>query len=348
MNNFDQRLLSARKMAGLSLQELADRMDMDITKQALSQYEKGKINPTSSAIIALSNVLDLPADYFFRESEEKFENLEFRKRSRLPRKEIEAVKYKTLNYLEKNREIEDLLNIENIFTNPLNETFITCEDDIEKCADELRNVWNLGLDPIPDVIALLEEKKIKVFEIIAPDEFSGLSSWTDGVAVIVVNKDLHLTRKRFTLLHELAHLILDFSVDMGDKEREHFCFSFAGAFLFPEKIFIEELGKKRRGIFLKELILLENHYGISVQAIMWRTKSLGLISESKFKEYNIWLNKSNNKKTEFGDFQGREVPERFERLVYKALSEDIITSSKAAALLNKALPELEEELFRII
>lgn len=343
MNNFGQRLLSARKMAGLSLQDLAEKMDIDITKQALSLYEKGQTNPSSKVIISLSNALDLPVDYFFKKSDVKLENLEFRKRSTLSQKEIEAARLRTMDYLEKCLEIEELLNIENTFINPLRINRTENQLDIEHHANNLRREWALGLDPIPDVIALLEEKKLKIFEIEAPDEFSGLCSRTDGVAVIVVNKTTeNIVRKRFTALHELAHLILEFPEDMPDKEKEHLCYSFAGAFLFPEEVFKDELGKKRNSILLNELILLENYYGMSVQAIMWRAHDLQLISNSKYKEYNIWLNKSKNKKTQFGTFQGHEKPVRFERLVYKALSEDIITSSKAAALLNKPLSELED------
>jgi len=343
MNNFGQRLLSARKMAGLSLQDLAEKMDIDITKQALSLYEKGQTNPSSKVIISLSNTLDLPVDYFFKKSDVKLENLEFRKRSTLSQKEIEAARLRTMDYLEKYQEIEELLNIGHTFINPLKKNQAENEQDIEHHANELRKEWSLGLDPIPDVIALLEEKKIKVFEIEAPDEFSGLSSRTDGVAVIVVNRTTeNIVRKRFTALHELAHLILEFPEDMSDKEKEHLCYSFAGAFLFPESVFKEELGKKRNSILLNELKLLENYYGMSVQAMMWRAHDLQLISDSKYKEYNIWLNKTKNKKTQFGTFQGRETPIRFERLVYKALSEDIITNSKAAALLNKPLSELED------
>ncbi len=343
MNNFGQRLLSARKMAGLSLQDLAEKMDMDITKQALSLYEKGQTNPSSKVIISLSNTLDLPVDYFFKKSDVKLENLEFRKRSTLPHKEVEAVRLRTMDYIEKCLEIEGLLNVENKFTNPLKKVIVQNEQDIEVYANELRQAWSLGLDPIPDVIALLEEKKIKIFEIAAPDEFSGLSSLTDGVAVIVVNQNVNnIVRKRFTALHELAHLILEFPEDMPEKKREHFCYSLAGAVLFPEAAFREELGKKRKSILLNELILLENYYGMSVQAIMRRAYDLQLISDSKFKEYNIWLNKSGKKKKELGNYKGGETPLRLERLVYKALSEDIITNSKAAALLGKPLSELED------
>ena len=348
MDNFAQRLLSARKMAGLSLQDLADRMDIDITKQALNQYEKGQTTPSSKVIISLSNALGLPVDYFFKKSDVKLENLEFRKKSSLSQKEIEAARFKTMDYLEKYLEIEGLLNVENTFTNPLKKAVVHNEQDIEKHANDLRKAWDLGLDPIPDVIALLEEKRIKVFELEAPDEFSGLSSRTDGIAVIVVNKNVNIVRKRFTALHELAHLVLTFPAGMDDKQKELLCYTFAGAFLFPEEVFKDEFGKKRTSILLNELVLLENYYGISVQAIMRRAHGLQLISDSKFRDYQAWLNKSGNKKKELGTFKGGETPMRFRRLVYKALSEDIITYSKAAALFGVPQSEFEEELTRVI
>lgn len=350
MNNFGQRLLSARKMSGLSLQMLAGKMSIPITKQALSQYEKGQTTPSSKVIIAISNALGLPVDYFFRKSEVKLDHLEFRKRSSLSQKEIEAVRFQTMDYLEKYLEIEELLNVDSVFHNPLKKNRVSQLQDIENFANELREKWSLGLDSLPDVIALLEENKVKVFGINAPEEFSGLASITDGVAVIVVNvnEKVNTVRKRLTALHELAHLILTFSKDVSDKEKEHLCYSFASAVLFPEEVFKEKLGKKRSSILLNELILLENYYGISVQAIMWRAHDLGLISDSKFKEYHIWLSKSGLKKKELGRYCGCEAPMRFQRLVYQALSEDIISTSKAAALLNKPLSDLKDELTRLI
>jgi Zn-dependent peptidase ImmA (M78 family) len=52
-------------------------------------------------------------------------------------------------------------------------------------------------------------------------------------------------RKRFTIAHELAHLLLDFS-DCETHTHEKLCHSFAGAFLLPEKILRDEFGGERR------------------------------------------------------------------------------------------------------
>jgi transcriptional regulator with XRE-family HTH domain len=58
-NVFASRLVSARKMAGLSLQLLADRLENAVTKQALNKYEQGKMKPDSKGLIALANALNV-------------------------------------------------------------------------------------------------------------------------------------------------------------------------------------------------------------------------------------------------------------------------------------------------
>jgi len=64
-NIFGKKLISARKMAGLSLQKLADRIGNRVTKQALSKYEQGKMKPDSEVLILLSKALKVPIDFFF-------------------------------------------------------------------------------------------------------------------------------------------------------------------------------------------------------------------------------------------------------------------------------------------
>lgn len=58
-------LVSARKMVGMSLQDLADRLNNVVTKQSLNKNGQGKMKPDSELLIALSNVLIVPVEYFF-------------------------------------------------------------------------------------------------------------------------------------------------------------------------------------------------------------------------------------------------------------------------------------------
>ena len=64
-NIFANRLIAARKMAGMSLQNLADKLGNIVTKQSLNKYEQGKMKPDSNLIIQLANILNVSVDYFF-------------------------------------------------------------------------------------------------------------------------------------------------------------------------------------------------------------------------------------------------------------------------------------------
>ncbi len=63
IDKFGERLNSARKMAGLSMEALAQKTDSIVTKQAIGKYEKGKINHSSEVLLALAKALDVKADY---------------------------------------------------------------------------------------------------------------------------------------------------------------------------------------------------------------------------------------------------------------------------------------------
>ena len=54
---FSERFKSARLMNGFSLQDLADAMDNQLTRQALHRYEKGEVIPDTEKINLLSKVL---------------------------------------------------------------------------------------------------------------------------------------------------------------------------------------------------------------------------------------------------------------------------------------------------
>ena len=88
--------------------------------------------------------------------------------------------------------------------------------DAEKLADQVRDTWTLGLDPIPTMTELLEAKGLKVLTGALPDRGSGLTCLVkrpDGqgqdLPVIVVNHQVSLERRRLTLAHELAHRLID-------------------------------------------------------------------------------------------------------------------------------------------
>lgn len=340
-----ERLISARKIAGLSLQDLSDRLDISISRQALNKYELGTARPSGETLVKIAAALGVPVDYFHRAHTVKLGPIDFRKQSHLKPSDIDRIKAECSDFLERYLELENLLNAASEFKNPLTpaQRKIKDSDDIERAADALRAAWQLGSSPIPSVISMLEENRIRVYETAAPDAFVGMSTWVDAIPVIVLNKTMNTQRKRFTALHELAHLLLDLS-GKEEKTIETICHSFAGALLLPKKLFTEWFGAKRTTLSLPELTMIDENYGISVQAVMARAHHLGLISDSFYREFAVWLSKSGKKKIEFGQYNIKEKPQRFDRLLFTAVSEGVISMSKGAALANRLLADFREEL----
>lgn len=342
--NFGERLKSARKISGLSMAALAEKAGQTVTKQAISKYEKGQMNPGGDALVALSRALGVKSEYFFRSQKVSLAELEFRKKSRLARKDEERIKYRTLDFLERYLEIEDVLSDKAVFKNPLSEPDISMAEDAEKAALEVRRKWKLGEAPISNLMELLEDKRIRIHEIETDENFNGIAAWTEDIPVIAVRLQDDLLRKRFTISHELGHILLNIHERNDRKAREKLCHIFAGAFLVPEKVIKTELGEKRSKIALWELKKIKGIYGISIQAIMARARHLEIVSEYTYRNFCITVRKQGWKTDEPGEYSGKEHANRFDQLVYRAAAEEIITFSRAAELLNMSLSKFRRAL----
>jgi len=340
---FADRLRSARMMNGLSLQALADKIGNRISRQALHKYEKGEAQPDSEMIGLLCDALDVRPDFFSREITIELDPVEFRKMSKLTVKEKNRILEICKDVLSRYIEIEEILGIKNRFVNPLKGIKeIGSVEEIEDFSEKVRKNWHLGEEPIANVLELLENNNIKVLEIDADDQFDGLFSFISGrnIPVIVLNsaKLKSVDRKRFTAFHELGHLLLPLT-GLHENLAEKYCHRFAGAMLLPKRLLSKELGKKRSKISLQELGLLKQKYGISIQAIIYRCKDLGIISANYMANLFFLIRQLNWKVQEPYEFAGKETSSRFDQLLFRALSEEIISMSKAASLKNQKLAE---------
>ena len=356
-NVFSQKLISARKMAGLSLQDLSDKLGNAVSKQSLNKYEQGKMKPDSKLLIALADALSVTVDYLYTNPSIPIQlsNVSYRKySSKLSKLEVDSVEEKAKEGFERYFELESALNFEektNYFT--YNNTISTF-DDAESAAKALRKDWLLGYDPIPDVVEMLEDKGYKVMEIAAPDAFDGLKADVNSKPVIVLKKvnvtNEDVVRKRFTALHELAHHALKFPENITEREEENLCHAFASAVLYPEDMARNELHKDRFHFYQKELVLIKERWGISISAIFSRAKQLDIINDYVYKKFNIGFKKRgfhipNN---EPGRFLSKEKPNRFERLIYLGLAKELISVNDAAFFAGKPLQEFRKQLHQIV
>lgn len=343
---FADRFKSARLLNGLSLQDLANALENKVTRQALHRYEKGEVIPDSEMVNLLSDVLKVRPDYFFRDTKVEIGAIEYRKINRLSAKEEAKVVEQTREYLSRYLELEEILGLSNKFINHLSEyKNVTTYKEVNEAANHLRKEWELGTAPIFNIVELLEDKHIKVVKIDADLAFDGLQTWVNGSIPVVaynVRKLEKNDRIRFTLLHELGHLLLSFG-DITEHQKETLCHQFAGAMLLPEETLKEELGNFRNRLFIPELGNIKKQYGISLQAIVMRAKVCGIINENYTKQFFFMIKQMNWKIDEPIQYKGVEESNRFDQLIYRALAEEQISMSKAASLKNQKLAEFRNE-----
>lgn len=344
---FAYRIKNARIMKGMSIKMLTEKLQ--VTKQMISKYENGKSIPDSKKLIELANILGVKPDYFFRPPGVSLDDVKFRKKAKTKKAKIESIRASILNKMENYLIIEDILSVKSEFTNPLQNKVVNDIDEVEEFAVILREKWNIGNDPISNVISLMESNEIKVIEIDEPEEvsFDGLSAFVnDKFPAVVINKNYGIERKRFTLFHELGHLLLNIDDKFNDKEQEKICDRFAGAMLLPQKVVFEEIGIKRYNISIDELATFQKQYGISIPAILYRLVSLQIIPQSRIQNFYIRMNTREELKERVNKerFLGDEKSDRYKRLVYKALSQEIISISKASALLDRNIEAIQKQL----
>ncbi len=332
-----QRIKQARKANNFSLRKLAD--EIGVSAMAISKYERDLDVPGSGVLLRLSQALNVKLDFFFRPNMVSVQLQAYRKHASLGVKEQEAIQMRIQYWVERYCEVESLFPDEQRSVN-LTVHNVNSLDEVEDIALALRDQWNLGYDPIENLVQLLEDQGIKVGIIAGFDHFDACTFQVDSNPVIVTKGELPGDRQRFNLGHELGHLVL---AVQGDLKPERAANRFVGAFLVPARTAHFELGTQRTDLNFNELYMLKQKYGLSMQAWVYRAKDLGIISENTatrlFQQFRVngWH------KQDPGQPYPPETPTRMERLIYRALAEDMVSRSRAQELLGKPL-QLQWEL----
>lgn len=341
---FSRRLRQARLMRGYSLEKLSQSLSPSVSRQAINKYEKGQMKPDSRILIALSSALQVKIDYFFRPFTVEVDKVEFRKKSGFTEKMATVVKERVREELERYLEIEQLSDSAIGFTLPRKK--ITTIEEARAFATEIRSILGLGCDGISNVIEVLEDNGIKVIELAEKNEFDGLSGYANGtIPIIVVNASFNTERKRFTALHELGHLLMELPEIFPIKSMESICNAFASEMLLPSTALTNKIGNSRHDISLSELIDIQRQFGISIDDIMTALREYGVITERRY----LGFQKKKSMMPDFRDLVEKTRVElersgRFTRMVYRALADEAITFSKAAALLNTSIDSVKSNL----
>ncbi len=340
MKELGMRLQRARKVSGLSLRELAKRAG--VSHMAIKKYEDGQLYPSSELLMKLAPLLSVSVEFFFRPITVELGEIKFRKKGNLGEATLRALRAEVEGQMERRLELESL------YPAPPSSSFhppafslqtVETLSQVEGLANELREHWKLGLAPIYDLIDVLESHGIRVFVLAHQNvRFDGLATTAKESSIIVVSSHFSGDRQRFTMAHELGHMLLQGRL-ASHLDEELACHRFAGALLLPREALQREIGSKRHAIELRELTLLKEQYRLSMMAICFRLRDLAVISENYFQELK-WLFVQNEwDRCEPGEQIPPEQPHLFTQMVLRALSEEFVNESKAAELLDSSLEE---------
>ena len=182
-------------------------------------------------------------------------------------------------------------------------------------AEAERRRLGLGDGPVSSLIELLDKQGVRTGQVELPEEISGVAFTDPSLGLfVVVNKEHPILRRRFSLAHEYAHVLLDrdrsgvvSAVADRDDLIEVRANSFAASFLMPAdglERYVNALGKGlpsrprseafdnggvihgeirtapgSQEIQLYDVVQLAHHFGVSRLAAIFRLNNLKMVSD---------------------------------------------------------------------
>lgn len=347
-----ERLKSARLYNGWTLQELADKTK--ISKQSISLYENNRNMPEYERVREMARVLGFPFDYFWGTDAitTMTETTYFRSFATATKKdrtaqsiklELVARMYEILfRYLEFPGFNDPDVSFEG-FDDALALETAEAVTAMEVVTTKVRERWDIGTAPIRNLQYLLEKNGILVTGFPAnKDRIDAFSQRTVvdsyGVFLIaVVLGKLPECRIRFDMAHELGHILLHpWSEDLETISKEEFRIRekqanmFASALLLPKGSFGQDVLQYPTN--LKYYEFLKEKWGASIQAMLYRTRQLEIITPNQYQYLMRQVSRNGWRTCEPGD----EVPGNLNESIFQGavdcLFENHILSPKTLML----------------
>ena len=339
------RVRLLRMARGLTLEALAARMGGLVTKQALSKYEHGRARPTAGVLNKLAATLGVKSVELWREPSVSVSFVAYRRRCGLGKHDREGVEALVERQLELRVRLQGLMQQSDGSAVPVQKLAASSGEAAERAADKLRELWSLGPGPVTSVTSVLEDRSVHVLEVDAPERFDGISAVARDsarrvvAAAVVTRRGVPGERQRLSLAHELGHLVLR-PIRAAGSDGERLAFRFGAAFLVPAPAIRRAIGARRTYLQVDELLMLKRRFGLSLQALLYRLRDLGVISEHYYREWCIQVNRQGWKRREPQELP-REQPQWFKLNVMRAQAEGMLSKAEAESMLGSAMPREE-------
>lgn len=312
-----------RQQQGLTQQQLADVLG--INKMAISNYEKGKRQPSIETVKAICKALGISLMQFMAYSEGvelsagHFQNADLL--TTVQKESIESqIRYAAQRYY-------DACLCANA---PCDRCNLPAEKialpESSAAAEYMRSAIGLPKSgPVGNLTHILENNGIMVVLVSPPkrEKFRGYSAISNkGFAIIAINSSYDGAQQRYALACELAAMLFH---DVGNADLE----DIVSHFLLPAADLCRELGEKRKHLSFAEIRYICDEYSISPQMVAKRTEQEHIISHSAHQQLLRQIREMQH------FVLPQEKPTRLEQMVQRALADGEINEARAAELLNQ-------------
>lgn len=282
-----KRLKSARTFRAKTIEQLSK--ETKINKKDLKAFEENKYIPNMENTLKLSNILNFPKEYFYRNENMNVivEDSHFNPQSKLPR--VEEISYR-----------EKMIIIHKIYS--FMESYIkfpkenlpnkrimadTNINDIESLAYKTREFWNLNKSPIVNMVNLLESNGIIISGMNVDKKGATIFTQKQRIGkevkylISLGNDKKSAAIRNYNLAYELGYIV---SSELEIPNKQFSADEYACAFLLPKETFLEDLSHPEDVDYYVEL---KKKWIVPISAMIFRAYNLGKIN---YKKYNYLMN----------------------------------------------------------
>jgi Zn-dependent peptidase ImmA (M78 family) len=267
-------------MRGLTQTKLA--AEIEVKQSAISQMESGEISPSAEIMQKIVLKTGFPLSFFQQPDSPEFAkgSMLFRARASLTKKESEEVEQYTSTVFEFAEKLEASFK-----TIPVNLPKV--DSNSISAAIEARSFWGLSKsEPIENLIGILEENGLMILALpICYEREDALSAWmlrdnNKRPVIAISNYNVSGDRLRFSMAHELGHLLLHQTSNIEKSQADKEANSFAGEFLMPKESILKEFSPP---ITFASLLSAKRRWRVSIQAIIRQLYNLKIITERQYR-----------------------------------------------------------------
>ena len=320
------------------------------TKAAISLYENGEREPNSEVCKNIACALNIPWIELLSKEEDDliFNHVSFRKKQKASRKDVEILKMEIEEKCANRISLMKIVGLMNF--KAFKPKKLSFDNSPSENAKIIRSTLGLpSTGPIYSVTNVLEHAGIIVLSFGCADEIDGINGLVNNIPYIFFNSNNRsIERQRFTIIHETCHLFFnDSEGDRTEKEIEKYINQVAGNVLIPSEDIYSIFGRTNRSLTIYLRNSIAKQYKIAPSCLLNRLLEAGVITEMYHKNFFIFLNRNGGRKMEktlLDSIKDSEEPTLFTQQVYLALSEELITVSRAAEFLHVPLYDVMQNM----